>query len=134
MQILKKLFAEKDFTFKKAFETVQSSELSNKGDFRDTSVQVDDTVNNVGKYTSLGHSTKEAVSCFRCGGKHSLSGCWASSVQCYKCHTKGHLAKMCDKKGEIQSTRYVEVDSPMSISEEQSGLRLYTLKAKRQGE
>ena len=113
MQILEKLFAEKDFTFKKAFETAQSSELSNK-DFRDTSVPVDDTVNKVGKYASPGHSTKEAVSCFRCGGKHFLSGCWASSVQCYKCHTKGRFAKMCVKKGEIQSTRYFEVDSPIT--------------------
>ena len=130
MQILKKLFAEKDFTFKKV---AQSLELSNKADFRDTSVPVDDTVNKAGKYASPGHSTKEAVSCFRCGGKHSLSGCWASSVQCYNCHTKGHLAKRCDKRGEIQSTPYFEVDSPMSITEEQSGLRLYTLKAKRQG-
>ena len=32
----------------------------------------------------------------------------------FKCHTKGHLAKMCDKKGEIQSTRYFEVDSPIT--------------------
>ena len=72
MQILKKLFAEKDFTFKKAFETAQPSELSNKEDFRDTSVPVDDTVNKVGKYASPAHSTREAVSCFRCGGKHSL--------------------------------------------------------------
>ena len=72
VQILKKLFAERDFTFKEAFETAQPSELSNKEDFRDTSVPVDDTVNKVGKYASPEHSTKEAVSCFRCGGKHSL--------------------------------------------------------------
>ena len=107
-------------------------ELANKGDFRDTSVPVDDTVNKVGKYASSGHSTGDAVSCFRCGGKHSPSGCWARSVQCYKCHNKGHLAKMCDKKGNIQSTRYLEVDSAMSTTEEQSGLGLYTLKSKRQ--
>ena len=82
--------------------------------------------------TSSGHSTGEfeAVSCFRCGGKHFPSGCWARSVQRYKCHNKGHLAKMCDKKGKIQSTRYLEVDSPMSNTEEQSGLGLYTLKSK----
>ena len=57
-------------------------ELANKGDFRDTSVPVDDIVNKVGRYASSGHSTGDAMSCFRCGGKHSPSGCWARSVQC----------------------------------------------------
>ena len=133
VQIQRRLLAERDWTFKKAFETAQSIELANKDDFRDTSVPVDDTVNKVGRYASSGHSTGDAVSCFRCDGKHSPSGCWARSVQCYKCHYKGHLAKMCDKKGKIQSTRYLEVDSPMNTTEEESGLGLYTLKSKGQG-
>ena len=94
---------------------------------------MDDTVNNVGRYASSGHSTGDAVSCFRCGGKYSPSGCWARSVQCYKFHNKGDLAKMCDKKGKIQPTRYLEVDSPRSTTKEQSGLGLYTLKSKGQG-
>ena len=132
VQIQKKLLAERDLTFKKAFETAQSMELANKEDFRHTNVPVDDTVNKVGRYASSGHSTGDAVSCFRCGGKHSPSGYWARSVQCYKCHNKGHLAKMCDKKRNIQSTRYLEVDSAMSTTEEQSGLGMYTLKSKGQ--
>ena len=82
VQIQKKLLAERDLTLKKAFETAQSMELANKEDFRDTSVPVDDTVNKVGRYASSGHSTGDAVSCFRCGGKHSPSGCWVRSVQC----------------------------------------------------
>ena len=44
MQIQKKLLAERDLTFKKAFETAQSMELANKEDFRDTSVPVDNTI------------------------------------------------------------------------------------------
>ena len=40
---------------------------------------------------------------------------------------------MCDKKGKMQSMRYLEVDSPMNTTEEQSGLGLYTLKYKGQG-
>ena len=127
VQIQKKLLAERDLTFKKAFETAQSMELANKEDFRDTSVPMDDTINKVGRYARSGLSTGEAVSCFRCGGKYSPSGCWARSVQCYKCHNTGHYAKMYDKKGKIQSTRYLEVDLPMSTTEEQSGLGLYTL-------
>ena len=75
MQIQKKLLAERDLTLKKAFETAQSMELANKEDFRDTSVAVDDNVNKVGRYDSSGHSTGDAVSCFRCGGKHSPSRC-----------------------------------------------------------
>ena len=130
VQIQKKLLAGRDLTFKKAFETAQFMELTNKEHFRDTSVPVDDIVNKVGRYASSRHSTGDAMSCFRCGGKHSPSGCLVRSVQCYKCHNKGHLAKMCDKKGKIQSTRYLEVDSPMNTTEEQSGLGLYTLKSK----
>ena len=94
---------------------------------------VDDTVNEVGKYASLRHSAGEAVSCYRYDGKHFPSGCWARSVQGYKCHNKDHLAKMCDKKGKIQSTRYLEVDFTMSTTEEQSGLKMYTLKSKGHG-
>ena len=71
VQIQRRLLAERDWTFKKAFETAQSIELANKDDFRDTSVPVDDTVNKVGRYASSGHSTGDAVSCFRCDGKHS---------------------------------------------------------------
>ena len=132
VQIQKKLLAERDLTFKKAFETAQSMELANKEDFRDVSVPVD-TVNKVGKYASPGQSHEGAVSCFRCGGKHSPSGCWAKSVQCYQCHLKGHLAKVCDKKRKVQSTRYLEFGLPASMTEEQSGLGLYTLKSKGQG-
>ena len=129
MQIQKKLLAKRDLIFKKAFETAQSMKLANKEDFRDTSVPVDNTVNRVARYASSGHLTGDTVNCFCCGGKHSPSGCWVRSVQCYKCHNKDHLAKMCDKKGKIQSTRYLEVDSSKSTSEEQSGLGLYTLKS-----
>ena len=71
VQIQRRLLAERDRTFKKAFETAQSIELANKDDFPDTSVPVDDTVNKVGGYASSGHSTGDAVSCFRCDGKHS---------------------------------------------------------------
>ena len=94
---------------------------------------LDDTVHKVGKYASSRHSTGEAVSCCRCDGKHSPSGCWARSVQCYKCHNNSHLAKMCDKKGKIHSTRYLEFEFTMSTSEEQSGLEMYTLKYKGHG-
>ena len=130
VQIQKKLLAERDLTFKKAF--AQSMQLAKKEDFETPVCQW--TIPSIRSAdTSSGHSTGEAVSCFRCGGKHFPSGCWARSVQCYECHNKGHLAKMCDKKGKIQSTRYLEVDSPMSNTEEQSGLGLYTLKSKGQG-
>ena len=94
---------------------------------------VDDTVNEVGRYASSRHSTGEAVSCCRCDGKHSPSGCWVRSVQCYKCHNKVYLAKMCDKKGKIQSMSYLEVDLTMCTTEEQSGLEMYTLKCKGHG-
>ena len=57
VQIKKKLLAERDLTFKKAFEIAQSMELANKDDFRDTRVPVDNTVNKVGRYASSGHST-----------------------------------------------------------------------------
>jgi len=57
----------------------------------------------------------------------------ARSVQCYKCHNKVHLAKICDKKGKIQSMSYLEVDLTMCTTEAQSGQEMYALKSKGHG-
>jgi len=96
VQIQKKLLAERDLTFKKALETVQSMEMANKEDYCDVSSPQDESVNKVSKFNN-GKLSDVSGGCFRCGQhhQHQPSVCWFRAVQCFKCQRKGHVAKMC---------------------------------------
>ena len=81
----KKLLAEKELTFKKAFETAQSMELTDKVDVRDVIGTEEESLNKVGKVATPSRLHGESVSCFRCGQKHAPSECWCKATQCYRC-------------------------------------------------
>lgn len=53
VQIQKKLLAERDLTFKKAFETVQSMEMANEEDVCDVSSPQDESLNKVSKFNNV---------------------------------------------------------------------------------
>lgn len=96
VQIQKKLLAERDLNFKKAFETVQSMEMAKKEDFCDVSSPQDESVNKVSKFNNEKPSNVRG-GCFRCGQHHQQQPmvCRFRAVQCFKCQRKGHVAKMC---------------------------------------
>ncbi|XP_044167171.1 uncharacterized protein K02A2.6-like [Acropora millepora] len=128
IHIQKKLLAERELTFKKAFETAQSMELANKEDMRDVITTGDESVNKVDKVATLRRPQRESGNCFRCGQKHAPSGCWCKTAQCYSCKKKGHIAKMCNQKYDAHNTRYVEdVSQSASADDDMCGLGLYTL-------
>ena len=128
IHIQKKLLAERELTFKKAFETAQSMELANKEDMRDVITTGDESVNKVDKVATPRRPQRESGSCFRCGQKHAPSECWCKTAQCYRCKKKGHIAKMCNQKYDAHNTRYVEdVSQSTSADDDMCGLGLYTL-------
>ena len=71
IQIQKNLLAERELTFKKALETMQSMELANKEDIRDVITTGDESVNKVDKVATPRRPQGESGSCFRCGQKHA---------------------------------------------------------------
>ena len=89
IHIQKKLLAERELTFKKAFETAQSIELANKEDMRDVITTGDESVNRVDKVATPRRPQRESGSCFRYGQKHAPSECWCKTAQCYRCKKKG---------------------------------------------
>lgn len=89
VQIQKKLLAERDLTFKKAFETAQSMEMANKEDFRDVSSPLDESVNKVSKFNNGKPPSDVRGGCFRCGQRHQPSVCRFRAAQCFKCQRKG---------------------------------------------
>ena len=48
--------------------------------------------------------------CSRCGGKHEPARCLFRQYECNHCKKKGHLARMCRKKGQQQ--QQTDEDSP----------------------
>ena len=85
IQIRKKLLAERELIFKKAFETAQSMELANKEDIRDVIMAGDESVNKVDKVATPRRSQGKSGSFFRCGRKHAPSECCCKTARCYRC-------------------------------------------------
>ena len=79
IQIRNKLLAERELTFKKAFETAQSMELANKEDIRDVITAGDESVNKVDKVATPRRSQGKSGGFFRCGRKHAPSECWCKT-------------------------------------------------------
>ena len=40
--------------------------------------------------------------CYRCGGKHATDTCCFKDTECHFCHKKGHIAKVCHTKLQVQ--------------------------------
>ena len=59
--------------------------------------------------TSDVHVVQPPSVCHRCGGKHLPSACRFRGAECYECHKKGHLARVCKSQATRQSTHQVQV-------------------------
>ena len=99
-RVQKRLLAEPDLKFKKAFELAQAMEtaeqnareIQGSGPCRSTKGE-----KHVWKVKESPKPTEETT-CYRCGGKHEQMTCRFKEVLCRSCGKKGHIAKVCRSK------------------------------------
>ena len=91
-KIQRRLLAEPDLTFDKAFELALASESADKN--------AKDLQATKSPQPSLNRmQTKPQVKpCYCCGGNHKATDCPHKSSDCHKCGKKGHLARVCKSK------------------------------------
>ena len=97
VRIQRRLLAEPDLTFKKAYDLAQASETAEKNSKHLHQQHPSNSVHALSrpKNPTRQHST---VSCYRCGGKHATKDCQCQDVICHNCQKKGHLARVCRSK------------------------------------
>ena len=97
VRVRRRLLAEEDLKFKKAFEIAQAAEAadSNAKYLQKPSAS---TVHAVQRQPTKLRPVG-ADNCYRCGGKHAASDCRFREAECHHCHKKGHIARACRSKG-----------------------------------
>ena len=93
-KIQRRLLAEPDLTFDKAFELALALESADKN-AKDLQPTASPTVNRV----------QHKKICHRCGDKHSAADCKFKTAECRKCGKKGHIARACRSKSSTQEPR-----------------------------
>lgn len=102
-------------TFSRALELAHTMELATQhakelSTANSASIQ---RVEKTGKAQNTNKNSKKGQKCYRCGKKnHKPNDCYAKSLECFKCKTRGHMAKVC-RKGQSQSkgqANYVSQD------------------------
>jgi len=116
--ITRKLLAEKDLTYTKAYETALSIETAEKDtlNFKPTaerenssgsgSVHLTKKRGEEKKGDSKGSGKKPPPTCYRCGGEHLATVCRFKEAICRYCNKKGHIAKAC--RGKAKQANFVE--------------------------
>ena len=108
--IQRKLLAEKDLTFAKAFTLAQAIETAEKDTvhLKGAHTAVNPPGNDTGNvyFTGTGGRPKKGnPTCYRCGGPHLATACKFIEAECRFCHKKGHIAKVCRSKGQHQEAK-----------------------------
>ena len=114
-RLQRRLLAEPDLTFRKAFELCQASELAEKnaqelqaGQKQNQKVAGASVLalypsSSGGKQQTPGHQP----ACYWCNGtQHLAKDCRFRSAACHACGKKGHIAKACRSKGKSQNQQY----------------------------
>lgn len=60
--------------------------------------------------SSASEKSNPSVKCFRCGGTHYANVCKHIDSFCNSCKTKGHLGKVCQKKGKKETVHLITHD------------------------
>ena len=97
-RIQRRLLAEPQLTFDKAFEISMASESAEKNvkDLQSASHLPSNSNAPVNKLnTRYGTAQKP---CYRCGDKHKAADCHFKAAECRKCGKKGHIARVCKSK------------------------------------
>ena len=93
-KIQRRLLAEPNLPFDKAFELALASESADKN-AKDLQPMSSFTVNQV----------QHKKNCYRCGDKHSAADCKFKTAECRKCGKKGHIARACRSKTSTKELR-----------------------------
>ena len=124
-RIQRRLLAEPELTFDKAFEIAMASESAEKN--------VKDLQSPVPVNKLKTHSTQNP--CYRCGEKHKAAVCRFKNVECRKCGKKGHIACVCKSKPlPIGQPRPQQTDGTAScpthiVKEEEDDYSMYRVTA-----
>ena len=102
--IQRKLLAEKDLTWDKAFEVAQAMESAERQANKFGGIPAEERVNAL-KSRSRGlnkqrrfEKKEHGKPCFRCGEQHLPQTCRFKNEQCHHCKGTGHISKVCKKK------------------------------------
>ena len=99
-RIQRRLLAEAELTYKKAFELAQAMETAERN-AQDLQGPKAERLHAVIKPRNVSDSAKRGEvqpMCYRCGGKHKAPDCRVKEMRCHQCGKKGHLAKVCRSK------------------------------------
>ena len=85
-RIQRRLLAEADLSFKKAFELALAMESADRN--------TQDLQKATGQAATV-YSVRQGGVCYRCGGRHWASDCRFCDAECRACGKKGHIARAC---------------------------------------
>ena len=92
-RIQKRLLAETDLPFKKAFEIAQAIEMAEKDTKDLVAAQGQSSVNRIQKAGTTRHKI-----CYRCKRQHDPATCKFREATCHGCGKVGHILKACTNK------------------------------------
>ena len=96
-RIQRRLLAERELTYKSAFELAQSMETAdqNTNDLQTSPRSEPRSRQDNFHYMPRAGTQLSYFVCYRCGGNHKAPDCKHKDAICNKCSKKGHLAKVC---------------------------------------
>ena len=138
VRVQRRLLAEPELEFKKAFELAQAAEAADS-DAKVLQKPSATTVHAVQQQPAKNTTKTPPKDCHRCGGKHLASTCRFQDAECHYCHKRGHIARVCRRKerGPAQTSQWRGGKRAPSkthqVSEEVEEDSTYTMFAVREG-
>lgn len=142
-QVQQRLFAEKDLTFKKAFDLALRAEnaIEDQKRVKTEFKEFHESCISTCKIDNQGHSSasaqKKKQRCWRCNALHNPDTCKFQTVSCNYCKKRGHIEKACLKKRkEAKTSNSIEypqqgtstaASAPVSTQQDSSDVALYEL-------
>lgn len=125
-QTQKRLLTETELTWKKALDTAIAMESAEKqaNHFRPVAPPSNINVLPARTQNKQGRKPREQKSCFRCGGSQAPQTCRFKDQTCHFCQCKGHIQKVCRKKGASKPERgnVSKNSNPVRYLEDEQGV------------